>query len=174
MNDNLLKPEGGWVIGEIPYVYNKPSTLFYKFTEQIVKRLIKPQEKTESSRDVEMIDCIKYLNDIDRKYYLNSNDRLIDDGELYTEFILHPKQERYSSWVKANSKNLKPILEYKGDRKVKSRLRKKKSICVGHIDNDGCYHMLMGSPSFKGLHNFFSRVLSYPKRLRKKRKLKRR
>ena len=49
----------------------------------------------------------------------------------------------------------------------KSRLRKKKSICVGHIDNDGCYHMLMGSPSFKGVHNFFSRVLSYPKRFNK-------
>lgn len=120
MNNNLLKPEG-----EIPYVYDKPSTLLNKFTGQMVKRLIESQEKTESARGIEMIDYIKLLNDNDRKSYLNSNDRLIDDGELYTEFILHPKQERYSSWVKANSKNLKPILKYKGDRKVKSRLRKR-------------------------------------------------
>ena len=62
MNDNLLKPEGGRVIGEIPYVYDKPSTLLNKFTEQTVKHLgalasktfsnicKESQEKTESAR----------------------------------------------------------------------------------------------------------------------------
>ncbi len=118
-----------------------------------------------------MIDGIKFLNS-SRKMYTGITDRL-SDNEPYVEFIVHARSN-YGLWAKANSKNLKPIMKYKGVRKVKTRLRKKKSICVGHIDKDGCYHILMGSPSFKGTYDFFSRCLSYNKKLRKVRKFKRR
>lgn len=123
-----------------------------------------------------MLDEIKFLNS-NRKMYAGSTDRLSDD-EPCVEFIVHAgrmsKESNYGLWVKANSENLKPIMKYKGTRKVKARLRKKKSICVGHIDKDGCYHILMGSPSFKGIYDFFNRCLSYNKKLRKIRKFKRR
>ena len=134
-----------------------------------------------------MLDEIKFLNS-NRKMYAGSTDRLSDD-EPCVEFIVHPgrlpieitkhakrmsRESNYGLWAKANSENLKPIMKYKGIRKVKARLRKKKSICVGHIDKDGCYHILMGSPSFKGAYDFFSRCLSYNKRVRKISKFKRR
>lgn len=123
-----------------------------------------------------MLEEIKFLNS-NRKMYARNTDRL-SDNEPYIEFIVHArrmsKESNYGLWAKANSENLKPIMKYKGNRKVKARLRKKKSICVGHIDKDGCYHILMDSPSFKDVYNFSIRCLSYNKKLRKVRKFKRR
>lgn len=123
-----------------------------------------------------MLEEIKFLNS-NRKMYARNTDRL-SDNEPYIKFIVHArrmsKESNYGLWAKANSENLKPIMKYKGTRKVKARLRKKKSICVGHIDKDGCYHILMGSPSFKGVSKFFSKCLSYNKKLRKVKKFKRR
>ena len=124
-----------------------------------------------------MIDEIKFLNS-NRKMYVRSTDRLVDSGKPYVEFIVHAgsrySESNYGLWAESNSKNLKPIMKYKGTRKVKARLRKKKSICVGHIDKEGCYHLSMGSPSFKSISKFFSRCRSYNKKLRKVRKFKRR
>ena len=123
-----------------------------------------------------MLEEIKFLNS-NRKMYARNTDRL-SDNEPYIEFIVHArrmsKESNYGLWAKANSENLKPIMKYKGTRKVKARLRKKKSIWVGHIDKDGCYHILMDSPSFKDAYNFSIRCLSYNKKLRKVRKFKRR
>ena len=67
-----------------------------------------------------MLDEIKFLNS-NRKMYAGSTDRL-SDNEPYVEFIVHTRSN-YGLWAKANSKNLKPIMKYKGVRKVKARLK---------------------------------------------------
>ena len=120
-----------------------------------------------------MLDEIKFLNS-NRKKYAGSTDRLSDD-EPCVEFIVHAGRLpiEITKHAKRMSRESNYGLWAKGNRKVKARLRKKKSICVGHIDKDGCYHILMGSPSFKGIYDFFNRCLSYNKKLRKIRKFKR-
>lgn len=151
---------------EVDYsVYAEPIT--------IVESLFKNRVQNDADVRLRFMDEIKYLN---KKIYAGSHSRLSDD-EPYVEFIVHiPRynESNYGLWAESNSKNLKPILKYKGNRKVKARLRKKKSICVGYIDKDGCYHIGQVSPSFKGIYNFFNRCFSYNKKLRKVRKFKRR
>lgn len=122
-----------------------------------------------------MSEEIDWLQTKNRRLYTGSTDRLsIDkpDLEIFVCGNRIAKESRYGVWAK--SKDLKPIMKYKGVRKVKARLRKKKAVCVGALDKDGCYHIHLGIHKFNSISKFFSGCLSYNKKLRKVRKFKRR